>query len=239
MQLKTEAFVISSLRYADADLIVKLYTRKDGLNSYLLRGILKSKKGKIRTSFFQPLTLLEIDAIHSNKNSLNRLKDVKPITHYETLHTNIIKGSVITFISEILSHVLIENEPDEELFLFLKKATNWLDKNSNFNLFPQYILVQLSSFLGFYPDSTNDTLPQFNLEEGRFDVSSKSSLCIDQEELIHFKDILGTDFDSLSSLLIPKLGRLKLLENLLLYFSLHSEGFKRPKSLTVIQELFS
>lgn len=238
MQLKTEAFVISSLRYAEADLIVKLYTLKEGVNSYLLRGVLKSKKGKIKPSFFQPLSLLEIDAIHNNKNTLFRLKEVKPTSHYESLHTNIIKGSVVTFISEVLNQVLIDNQPDEELFSFLKKYTQILDKSNHFNLFPQYFLLKLSSFLGFHPDDSNNTLPQFNLAEGKFDVASKSHYCIKQEELVNFKSILGIDFDSMSRLTMAKTERLKLLENLLLYFSLHIEGFKKPKSLHVIQELF-
>jgi len=239
MQIKTEAFVIHSLRYGESDLIVKLYTKKEGASSYLIRAVLKSKKGKIRASFFQLLSLLDIDAIHNSKGSLNSLKEAKPTTHYKSLHTNVIKGSIVTFIAEILNQVLIDNQPDEDLFNFIMESTNWLDQNEKTTLFPHFFLIKLSRFLGFFPDITNNTLPQFDLVEGKFDITSKSGYYIHQEELINFKIILGTDFDNLISNTISKSGRVKLLENLLLYFSLHIEGFKKPKSLNVIQELFS
>ena len=40
----TKAIVISAIKYSDTSLIVKLYTKEIGLVSYLLKGILKSKK---------------------------------------------------------------------------------------------------------------------------------------------------------------------------------------------------
>ena len=239
MQIKTEAFVIHSIRYAEADLIVKLYTKKEGFNSYLLRGILKSKKGKIRTSFFQPLSLLEIDAIHNNKGTLNKLKEAKPTIHYQSLHTNIIKGSVVAFVSEILSQVLIDNQPDEDLFGFIQKSIVWLDQKEKISLFPHFFLLQLSKFLGFFPDITNNLFPYFDLVEGQFETVLRPGYCLEQKELVNFKKILGINFDTLSMFIIPKSERIKLLENLLLYYSLHFEGFKKPKSLNVIQELFN
>ena len=48
--ISTKAIVISTIKYSDTSLIVKLYTEKVGLVSFLLKGILKSKKGKLRTS---------------------------------------------------------------------------------------------------------------------------------------------------------------------------------------------
>jgi len=239
MQLKTEAIVIHSLRYAEADLIVKLFSKKEGVNSYLIKGVLKSKKGKIRASFFQPLSLLDIDAIHNNKNSLFRLKEVKSSIHYKSLHTNIIKGGIVTFVTEVLNQVLTDCQVEEDIYDFVKKAAIWLDQNENNSLFPQFFLIQLCEFLGFYPDTTNDDLPFFDLQEGKFEVFSKSMYCIQEKELVNFKKILGIDFDSLSVFTMPKLERLKLLENILVYFFLHIEGFRRPKSINVIQELFS
>ena len=58
----TKAIVLSSLKYSDSSLIVKCFTEEDGLKSYMLRGILKSKKGKLKAAYFQPLTLLKLEA---------------------------------------------------------------------------------------------------------------------------------------------------------------------------------
>ena len=44
----TKAIVLSSLKYNDSSLIVKCYTEDEGLKSYLIRGILKAKKGGLK-----------------------------------------------------------------------------------------------------------------------------------------------------------------------------------------------
>ncbi|WP_369820293.1 recombination protein O N-terminal domain-containing protein [Tenacibaculum sp. SG-28] len=41
----TKALVFNAIKYSDSSLIVKCFTFEDGLRSYLIRGILKSKKG--------------------------------------------------------------------------------------------------------------------------------------------------------------------------------------------------
>ena len=64
--LTTNAIVLSKIRYRDNDLIVKCYTEKFGIKSYLLKNALKSKKGKFKPAYFQLLTLLDIQADHKD-----------------------------------------------------------------------------------------------------------------------------------------------------------------------------
>jgi len=66
MQVTTKAVVLKALKYGDTSLIVKAFTASDGLKSYLLKGVLASKKGKLKTAYFQPLTQLELVANHKN-----------------------------------------------------------------------------------------------------------------------------------------------------------------------------
>ena len=73
MVVATKAIVFSAIKYSEADLIVSCFTETSGMKSYLLRNILKSKKGKLKASFFQPLTQLEIIADHKNKGTLEYL----------------------------------------------------------------------------------------------------------------------------------------------------------------------
>ena len=58
--ISSKAIVISTIKYSDTSLIVRLYTKEVGLVSFLLKGVLKSKKGKLRTAYFQPLNQLSI-----------------------------------------------------------------------------------------------------------------------------------------------------------------------------------
>ena len=70
MVVTTKAIVLSAIKYGDSDLIVKCYTEK-GIKSYLLKRILKAKRGKLKVSYFQPLTQLELVASHNEKGRLN------------------------------------------------------------------------------------------------------------------------------------------------------------------------
>ena len=82
--ISTKAIVISTIKYSDTSLIVRLYTKEVGLVSYLLKGILKSKKGKLRTAYFQPLTQLSIISSHQEKRNLQLLKEAQVIHVYES-----------------------------------------------------------------------------------------------------------------------------------------------------------
>ncbi|WP_339702566.1 DNA repair protein RecO, partial [uncultured Marixanthomonas sp.] len=125
MLVSTKAIVISSVRYSEADLIVSCFTEADGLKSYMLRNILKSKKGKLRSSFFQPLTQLDLVANHKNKGTLEYIKEAKIIQPYQTLHSDVYKSSLVMFLSEILKSTIKEEETNTQLFQFLTYSFQW------------------------------------------------------------------------------------------------------------------
>ena len=50
--ITTKAIVLSTLKYSDSSLIVKCYTQDEGLKSYLIRGVLKAKKGGVKIAYF-------------------------------------------------------------------------------------------------------------------------------------------------------------------------------------------
>ena len=239
MQIKTEAIVISAIRYAEADLIVKIFTRQLGAVSFIVKGVLKSKKGKLRASFFQIGSFLEIDAIHKVKKNLHSLNEVKPQLHFKTLHSDIIKSSVLAFLFEIISQVLIEEEPDEDLFQFFSNAFLWLDNNDKTTHFHLLFLIKFTSFLGCYPDVSNADGLEFDLESGKFVAFSKDSESISGELLSDFKLFLGIEFDDLKSIDIRKQQRKDLLQAVLNYYNFHVSGYREPKSLLILEQLFS
>lgn len=239
MQITTKAIVISSLKYSEADLIVKCFTKACGLKSYLLKNILKSKKGKLRTSFFQPLSLIEITANHKDKGTLEFIQEAKVYFPTQTLHTHIVKTSIVMFLSEILKSVIQEEEKNKALFSFIEQSIIWLDANTNIANFHLLFLLQLADHLGFYPDNSNSHLPYFNLLEGVFQPESSNVYCIYIPEKGGLKQLLGIKFDEIIDLKLTKKERSTCLEILLLYFELHIQGFKKPKSLQVLNQLFN
>ncbi|WP_026837016.1 DNA repair protein RecO [Gillisia sp. JM1] len=239
MVVNTNAIVISALKYAEADLIVKCYTQKSGLKTYMLRGILKSRKGKFKTSLFQPLTQLDLVANHKNKGSLEYLQDAKILVHYQTLHTEVVKSTMVMFLSEMLKNTIHEEEENEELYDYLEGAINWLDTHSDIANFHLLFLLKLTQYLGFYPEDSEIELPYFNLMDGVFQHSKINGYCVSGAVLENLKLLLGTNFEALNEIKLTKSNRAELLELLLNYYMLHIESFKKPKSLTILHEIFN
>lgn len=238
MLVSTKAIVISALKYGEADLIVKLYTLSDGLLTYMLRGVLKSKKGKFKASMFQPLTKLEIVANHRNTGKLEYLKEARVGEAYMTLHTNPVKSAMVMFLSEMLKNTIKEEEANPELFGFLEKSFQFLDhatKIANFHLF---FLLKLTRYLGFHPENRNSDFPVFNLLEGIFQEIPVNDYCIEGSNVELLRLFLAADFFSLQEIRLNQTRRNEFLNMLLLYFEIHIESFRKPKSLSVLNEIF-
>ena len=239
MQLTTRAIVLSSLKYGDTSLIVKAFTASSGLKTYLLKGVLASKKGKLKSAYFQPLMQLELVAFHKNKGTLERIKEAKVSYPYQSLYTDISKNAIAMFLSEMLSSSIYEEEENAPLFRFLEASLQWLDTHESIANFHLYFLLELSKYLGFYPDISNRDAPYFDLLEGEFRQDFTSNPSLSGENLEHLKSFLGINFDAFHTVRIGKQARQTLLQNLVLYFELHLHGFRKPRSLAVLNEVFS
>nr|WP_313809662.1 DNA repair protein RecO C-terminal domain-containing protein [Allomuricauda sp.] len=142
------------------------------------------------------------------------------------------------FLAEMLGNSIQEQEKDAALFNYLEYSFLWLDEhelNPNFHL---VFLLNLTKYLGFYPDTYFNQAPYFDLQEGGFSEQPTLNPLIQGEILTHFKTLLGINFDALSTLKIKKTQRRELLKMVILYFRLHLHGFRKPKSLDVLNAVF-
>ncbi|MEL4306799.1 DNA repair protein RecO [Joostella sp. CR20] len=237
MIVTTKAIVISAIKYGDTSLIVKLFTESDGVKSYLLKGVLASKKGKLKKGYFIPLTQLEIVATHKGKGTLESLREVKLSTTFKTLQTDVVKSSIALFLSEMLVVSLQEEEANPALFKYLEKAFIWLDSNGEIANFHISFLIQLTAFLGFYPDDSNIEAPYFDLAEGEFVLSLYNEV-MEGATVEVFKQFLNTNFDTSKQIKISRNVRAHLLQQLIRYYQLHLSDFKKPKSLDILQQVF-
>lgn len=238
MLVTTKAIVITSIKYGDSSVIVKCFTETDGIKSYLLRGILKSKKGKLKIAYFQPLMQLEIVANHKNKGSLEYIKDVKVTYPYATIHTTIAKSAIVLFLSETLNYTIQEEEKNDSLFKFIENSLQWLDLNSEIANFHLLFLVHLTKYLGCYPEVAHMQKEYFDLTEGQFFDQKTANECITGQTLTYFKRVLGTKFDEQNTLVLSSQRRNEILKIFIQYFKLHLQGFREPKSMEVLHEVF-
>lgn len=235
----TKAIVLSALKYGDTSLIVKCYTQEEGVKSYLVRGVLKPKKSGLKAAHFQPLTQLRIVANHNSKNALNSIKEVQVIHPYATFHTDIVKQSVVLFLSEVLSNSIQEEEQNSALYEYLETAFVWLDVHDKVANFHLLFLLNLTGFLGFYPDTSEIHKKGFDLLEGVFSDNIHEKNVISKNDFYQFKKLLGIIFDTLENVTYGKEERQLVLQVIIKYFKLHLGSFRNPKSLQVLETVFS
>lgn len=231
----TKALVISSIKYAEADLIVTCYTLSDGMKTYMIRGVLKSKRGKFNAASFLPFTQLDIVARHRNKGTLEYLSETKVAYPYQTLHTDMIKSSLVMFLAEVLKIVIREEEANPLLFSFLEQAFIQLDEASVVANYHIEFLLELSKYLGFYPDAFSEGT-YFNMLNGNFQKSSTHAYCVQSPAVETLKEALITE--NYTTLKLSRESRKALLDLILTYYKLHIEGFRTPKSLAILEQLF-
>ena len=237
MQVKTKAIVISAIKYQEKSLIVKCFTESDGLKSYFVRDAFSAKKSAQKTAYFQPLTILEIEAVHKNKGTLEYFKDIRVSNPFHSVHSNIYKSTIVMFISEVLHYAIHEEEKNELLFTFLETALHWLDNHDDISNFHLILMLEASKYLGFYPDISNIDLKYFEMMEGIF-TPFQGTTALDEQQSSLFKKLIGLRFENGEKNFNINQRHL-LLKILVDYYSLHLEGFKKPNSLDILKEVFS
>lgn len=238
MLTRTPAIVLSTIKYSEADLIARLYTRELGTQSYMLKGVRKSRKGKLRISYFQPLTQLEIETQHKGKGALEYIKEARVTTAYNTIHTDIVKSSVVMFFSEVLTQLLTEQQPDADLYDYLSNIFQFLDQTDAVANFSIKTLLDLSTHMGFQPDMDTTDYPYFNLLDGSFDNNGMLPHHATIEESALIKQFLGTNFAQINEIKMNREERNSLLNLVIDYFQIHLHVFKKPTSLTILKQLF-
>ena len=234
MIISSSAIVLSKLKYRDNDLIVKLFVRELGLTSFIVRG--SSKKNK--SNYFQQLSFLEIEFDFNAKRNLHYFKDFESKYNLKTIHRDFKKMGVVIFLSEVLSKILIHQQKDYQLYDFIEEAIEYYDKNIFNSMFHIVFLVNLSKFLGFYPEVNNNHCQYFDLQHGFYSNTKDSEYIIFDDDLQCFNKILGINFDDLKTLTLTPVQRKNLLDNIILYYKLHIENFTSVKSLDVLRKLF-
>ncbi len=235
----TEGIVLHTLKYAESSLIARIYTREMGMQSYLVRGVRKSKS-RNRQMLFQPLTLVNLVAYHKdNKDGLQNIKEISLRHAYRHIPFDIHKTSLAIFLAEVLSHALKSQEYNYTLFDFLNNSLLDLDqKQDKLSFFHLFFLLRLSRFLGFQPrNNRNATNLFFNLQEGVYQpVYDNEQTCLDASLSESFFLLAEADSETLPP--IQKEHRKMLLKKLIDYYRYHLSGMPEIKSIAVLETVF-
>ena len=238
---RTSGIILQTTKYSETSLVAKIYTHSFGLQSYIISG-LRNKKSKNKASIFQPLALVDMIVLNSNKGNLHRISEISILHPYSDISFNIIKSTIAIFLNEVLYKSVKEEHPDEDLFEYIKNSLLILDlKTDNCSNFHIYFILQLSRYLGFYPQgrfSQNNSL--FDLKEGSFInylPNHPHYLASNHSQLLY--ELITVDYEQLGQIKINKSDRKQLLLSLIIYYQLHLAGFGEIRSLEILEEVIA
>ena len=235
----SRALVIKSIKQGETSLIVSCYLEEIGYRSFLVKGLYGSKKSRFSKAHFFPLNLINIHYSFNEKKNLGFIKEVKSEVLFNTIHSDVQKSSVIVFLSEILNNVFREElEVNQDLFDFLLNSLIWYDNVIECNNYHIKFLIELSKYIGFHPNISNENDLYFCLKSGSTTNTKPLGGNICGEDLKLFKSLLGMKFEDLNKMSINRESRTRILNKIIDYYSLHLQMFKTPKSINVFAEVF-
>jgi DNA repair protein RecO (recombination protein O) len=238
---KTRGIVLKTTDYGESSVIVQVFTEKFGLQSYIINGV-KKAKAKISRNMLQPLHLLDMVVYHKSAGSVQRISELKNSPVLQSLPYDVIKSSISIFLNEVLYKSIKQQSADENLFDFVFSAVEWLDHQTegiaNFHLL---FLVQLTRYLGFYPDRYQaNEADYFDMKNGQFiKYKPDSVLYLSPPHTQNFSRLLQCSFENITNLKFTNDERRYLIAKILEYYALHIEGFGYIRSHEVLEEVLS
>ncbi len=241
MYERLNGVVLRTISYNDKNSIVKVYTDSHGLLSFLLpqNG---GKAARMRRALFQPLSLVEIESDITAGREIYRIRESRCIVPLPSLHSHPVKNALSLFITELLSHVIVEEERNAPLFSYISNSVQLLDRLddgiANFHI---CFLYNLGIFLGIEPDiSTYVKGSRFDMLNGVFTTGIPShGHFIGQKESEALMLISRMTYYNMHLFRFNREQRRRLLNLIIDYYRLHNSAVGEIRSLDILTSLFT
>ncbi len=240
---KTKGLVLRQVKYGDTSLVVTIFTKQFGVQSYLVNGVRTStKKGSGKANLFQPAALLDLVVYHNDLKNLQRIREFRWDHLYESIFSDVKKNAVAVYMIELLTKCLKQPEENQSLFEFAEDVFLHLDKaaeavTANLALF---FALNLAGFFGFrIDDQYSQQLCFLDLREGNF-VSERPAHpdFLEEKQAIVTSELLKVRQPSeLTQIRLNQDFRRNLLFAYEVYYACHIQEFGTMKTLPVLREL--
>ncbi len=238
---QTHGIVIRTVKYGETSVVASIFTELFGLQPYMVNGVRTSKKtASIAAPYLQPGNLLELVVYHHDRTSLQRIKEAKPLVHFDHLFQDVKKNAVMLFMIELLQKCLKQPDPQPELFYFMEDVMKALDRSTPLQAanIPLFFTLHLSHFFGFrIMDNFSRERNILDLHEGQFVVdvpphplslNAQHSECVAQ--LLRVMQV-----EELQEIPLTRPMRNSLLDSCLEFYALHIHPFGSMRSLSVLR----
>ena len=227
--ISTPGIVLHTTPYGDTSVIVKVFTRLLGVQSYIIKGV-RGPHAKVKQNLLQPFSCLDMVVYDNTKAELNYIKELSP--RCACTEATPVENALRFFMTEVLYKSLQEAEPMPALFDYAEQAAAVADPLAAANL-PISFLLTVSRHLGIEPmDNYCPREPLFDIQEGRYvSAPTETTLSPRLSSLLH---------DYLTSVTTPQSplsDRRLLIDSLLAYYQLHITGFRHFTSHEILHTI--
>jgi DNA repair protein RecO (recombination protein O) len=238
---KTKGIVLHQIKYSDSGIVAQMYTRKNGRQSFLIRGV-RNKKGGKQNLPLQPLLVLDLVMYNKGSRSMQTLKELSVSYAPAVIFSDLRKSCIAIFIAEVLTSVLREESPNTDLFDYIEESVIYFDRTStgvpNFHI---AFLSSLAGFLGFEPAKREHRSDKyFDMLDGRFvRFPPVHGLYAGPEVSDILATFFNSSFEEAGKICLTGAQRNETLETIIRYFSIHLPGLKKINSISVMKDIFS
>lgn len=194
MLIPTQGLVLHTSPYSESSLIVKVFTERLGVRSYIVKGVRKPSS-RVRQALLQPLSWLDMVVYDNPRTPLNYIKEYTLVM--PTAASDPVLNALLFFMDELLYRTLREGEAMPELFKYVVEALVGIERAcacshrannstlpeeyserssysngltlSSIQSFPIIFLVTIAKHLGIAPlDNYSVRETVFSISEGKF-----------------------------------------------------------------------
>lgn len=123
----TEAIVLRTLRYGEADLIAHVYTRHDGRRGVIAKG---ARKPRSRLGArLEPFLALNLQLVEG-RGDLATVRGVDVIAAHDSLRSSWRAQQVGAAALDLVSRITVEHQPSESLYHLLRNFLDLLDSTA-------------------------------------------------------------------------------------------------------------
>ncbi|MDW7695195.1 DNA repair protein RecO [Flammeovirgaceae bacterium SG7u.111] len=225
MLFKTRGIVLNFVKYKESSIIVKIFTERFGLRSFIVNGVRSQRSKTNKIALYQPLTQLELVVYHKDNRDIDRISEARLFYTYQDIVFDFNKSSISIFLAEVLTKALKEEAENSLLFEFVTRSLQFFDQQEKaYENFHLVFLIKLAHVLGIAIHSPSELFEQVN------------HLHREDKRLEGFVEaLLNCEYANF----LPSNGkeRSAVLKMLIQFFQLHLENFGEIRSLSILQEL--
>lgn len=145
--ISSEAIVLSSKSIGEADKLIIIFSREHGKLRLMAKGVKRLKSRKRGT--LEPFSIIKFSGICAKGIPL--MTETSIIDNLSAVRTDLKKVSVAYFFVEVIMRATQDEQPNDQLYVLLKKSLIALEEEFKLKKLRQNFSVELAEILGFIP----------------------------------------------------------------------------------------